>query len=242
MSTILVTGANRGIGLEHVRQALAAGDDVIAACRSPAAAADLHELGRGFGPSRLRIESLDVASPPSIEALAQRLEGVAIDILINNAGIYGRPDAPAWPEAAKAQSLGAMDYDLWEDTLRINLLGPFRVTGRLLPNLRAGERKLVVMMSSDLGSIANNTLGTSHAYRSSKAALNMVTRGLAIDLKGQGITIISLAPGWTRTDLGGEGAHWPVDDSVRAQRRVLDTITPADSGRFIDLTGKSVPW
>jgi NAD(P)-dependent dehydrogenase (short-subunit alcohol dehydrogenase family) len=242
MSTLLVTGANRGIGLEHARQALAAGDQVVAACRSPSRAAELEALLHEFGPSRPRIEALDVASPPSIEALGQRLDGVPIDVLINNAGIYGRPDAPAWPEAAKAQSLGAMDYDLWEDTLRINLLGPFRVTSRLLPNLLAGERKLVVMMSSDLGSIANNTLGTSHAYRSSKAALNMVTRGLAIDLRGQGITVVSLAPGWTRTDLGGEGAHWAVDDSVRAQRQVLEGVTLQDSGRFIDLTGKSVAW
>jgi NAD(P)-dependent dehydrogenase (short-subunit alcohol dehydrogenase family) len=104
-------------------------------------------------------------------------------------------------------------------------MGPFRVTAKLLPNILAGTRKLVVMMSSDLGSIANNAQGTSHAYRSSKAALNMITKGLSTDLKDQGVTVISLAPGWTRTTLGGSGGDWETDASVSAQRRVLASIT-----------------
>jgi NAD(P)-dependent dehydrogenase (short-subunit alcohol dehydrogenase family) len=236
--TTLITGANRGIGLEHVRQALEAGEAVIAACRAPAEATALHPLRSEHGEA-LRIEELDVASGPSIDALAARLEGVAVEILINNAGVFG---PFGWPEGARLQSITGMDYDLWEDILRINVLGPFRVTARLLPNLLAGQRKLVIMMSSDLGSIAKNTLGSSHAYRTSKAALNMLTKGLAIELKSQGVTVISLAPGWTKTDLGGEGAHWAVDDSVRAQREVLATFDLTQSGQFIDLTGKAVPW
>jgi NAD(P)-dependent dehydrogenase (short-subunit alcohol dehydrogenase family) len=167
---------------------------------------------------------------------------VPVDVLINNAGLYGNPDAPSFPGGVPAQSLHGMDYDLWERIQAINVVGPFRLTAALMPNLLAGARKLVVMMSSDLGSIGNNTLGTSHAYRASKAALNMLTRGLAIDLKDQGVTVISMAPGWTRTALGGEGGHWSVEDSVAGQRQVLSKIGPAESGQFIDLTGKTVAW
>jgi NAD(P)-dependent dehydrogenase (short-subunit alcohol dehydrogenase family) len=241
MTTVFISGANRGIGLEHVRQALKCGDQVIAGARLPASSDDLGALAREFG-AALRVETLDVASPGSIAAVADRLAGVPIDVLINNAGIYGNPDAPSYPGGVPAQSLSGMDYDLWDRTLKINLIGPFRLTAALLPNLRLGDRKLVVMMSSDLGSIANNTLGTSHAYRSSKAALNMLTRGLAIDLKDDGVTLISMAPGWTRTALGGEGGHWSVEESVDRQRDVLGKVTQADSGRFIDLTGKIVAW
>jgi NAD(P)-dependent dehydrogenase (short-subunit alcohol dehydrogenase family) len=241
MTTTLISGANRGIGLEHARQALEGGGHVIAGSRDPAMADELQTLAGEFG-SRLRLEALDVASPGSIEALAHRLKGIPVDVLINNAGIYGNPDAPSYPGGVPAQSLTGMDYDLWERTLKINVIGPFRLTAALLPNLQLGESKLVVMMSSDLGSIANNTLGTSHAYRSSKAALNMLTRGLAIDLKDQGVTFISMAPGWTRTALGGEGGQWSVEESVDRQREVLGKVTTADSGQFIDLTGKIVAW
>lgn len=241
MSTVLISGANRGIGLEHVRQALAEGSQVIAGCRSPADADDLQALAAQFGP-KLGTEALDVASASSIAALAERLQGVPIDVLINNAGLYGNPDAPSYPGGVPAQSLQGMDYDLWDRIQAINVVGPFRLTAALTPNLLAGARRLVVMMSSDLGSIGNNTLGTSHAYRASKAALNMLTRGLAIDLKDQGVTVISMAPGWTRTALGGDGGHWSVEDSVKGQRQVLSKIGLAESGQFIDLTGKTVAW
>jgi NAD(P)-dependent dehydrogenase (short-subunit alcohol dehydrogenase family) len=241
MGRLLVTGANRGIGLEHVRQALAAGDEVVAACRAPQEAVALKDLEARHG-GALRVEALDVVSPASIEALGDRLGGAALDILINNAGVYGRPEAQSWTAGDKAQSLEGMDYAHWEDTLRINVMGPFRLTARLLPNLIRGAAKLVVMMSSDLGSIAKNSLGGSHAYRTSKAALNMLARGLAVDLKPAGICVIAMAPGWTRTDLGGAAAPWSPEDSVAAQRAVLSTIRPEDSGRFIDLNGMTVPW
>ena len=241
MTTVFISGANRGIGLEHVRQALAAGNNVIAGRRAPSEADGLQQLASQYEAS-LRIEALDVASAASINALAARLAGVPIDILINNAGLYGNPDAPSYPGGVPAQSLQGMDYDLWDRIQAINVVGPFRLTAALMPNLLAGERKLVVMLSSDLGSIGANTLGTSHAYRSSKAALNMLTRGLAIDLKDQGVSIISMAPGWTRTTLGGQGGHWSVEESVTAQREIISKVGPAESGQFIDLTGKTVAW
>lgn len=241
MKTWLITGASRGIGLEHVRQALAAGDTVIAACRDPARADALAAL-RDAHPDRLRLESLDVADATSVQALAGRLAGEPVDVLLNNAGIYGPPGTPGWPEGAAAQSLQGMDYAHWEHLFRTNVMGPFRMTAALLPNLLAGQGRLVVMMSSDLGSIEMNTQGTSHAYRSSKAALNMLAHGLAIDLRAQGVKVVALAPGWTRTELGGGDAHWSTADSVAAQRRVLDGIGAGDSGRFINLTGETVPW
>ncbi|PZR36077.1 SDR family oxidoreductase [Caulobacter segnis] len=235
--TVLVSGANRGIGLEHVRQALAAGQSVIAACRAPDQAIALAELHERY-PARLRIERLDTGEAGSIAALASRLDGVAIDILINNAGLYGG----GWEDSAARQTLDGMDYDQWEEILRVNVLGVFRLTAALLPNLMLGERKLVVMMSSDLGSIASNTQGQSHAYRTSKAALNMLTKGLSIDLRERGVTVMSMAPGWTQTDIGGANATWPVDESVRRQRAVIAEMTSAHSGQFLNLNGEPVPW
>lgn len=241
MTRWVITGASRGIGLEHVRQALAAGEAVVAACRQPAQAQDLQALGASH-PGRLRVEALDVADAASVQAFGQRMTGVPVDVLLNNAGIYGPPGAPGWPEGAQAQSLQGMDYVHWEHLFRTNVMGPFRVTAALLPNVLAGTRRLVAMMSSDLGSIANNTQGTSHAYRSSKAALNMLARGLATDLAPQGVTVVALAPGWTRTELGGQGGDWSTADSVKAQRTVLAGLGAADSGAFVDLTGRRVPW
>jgi NAD(P)-dependent dehydrogenase (short-subunit alcohol dehydrogenase family) len=235
--TVLITGANRGIGLEHVRQALAAGQFVLAACRAPDKAEALAELSQLY-PETLQLEALDTGDATSVEMLASRLDGRPIDIVINNAGLYGG----GWDDSASRQTLKGMDYAQWEEILRVNVIGVFRVTAALLPNLMLGARKLVVMMSSDLGSITNNTQGQSHAYRSSKAALNMLTKGLAIDLREQGLTVMSMAPGWTQTDLGGANAPWPVDESVRRQRTVIAEMTLARSGEFLNLKGETVPW
>ncbi|MDE1145211.1 MAG: SDR family oxidoreductase [Azospirillaceae bacterium] len=234
---ILVTGANRGIGLEHVRQALAAGETVIATCRRPAEAAALADLHAAY-PDQMRIEALDVNDGASIDALAARLSDTPIDMLLNNAGIYGG----SWASGGERQTVQGMDYDLWEEMMRINVIAPFRLTARLMPSLLLGRERLVVMMSSDLGSITNNTHGTSHAYRSSKAALNMLTKGLAIDLHQQGVKVIAMAPGWTKTDLGGDGAVWEVDDSVRRQRAVLAGAAGIASGTFVNLLGEAVAW
>jgi NAD(P)-dependent dehydrogenase (short-subunit alcohol dehydrogenase family) len=235
--TLLITGANRGIGLEHVRQALAAGQSVIAACRAPDQAEALTALAERH-PETLRIEPLDQGDGASIGALIDRLDGAAIDVLINNAGLYGG----SWADSAERQTIDGMDYEQWEEILRVNVIGVFRLTAALLPNLLAGSDKQVVMMSSDLGSIANNNQGQSHAYRSSKAALNMLTRGLSIDLKDRGVTVISMAPGWTQTDLGGPAATWAVDESVRRQRQVIAAATSAQSGAFLNLNGETVAW
>lgn len=236
MGTWLVTGANRGIGLEYVRQLAFAGETVIATARNPAEAAELAKLAEAN--DSVRLEALDLEDRASVIALGQRLEGVAIDVLLNNAGLYGG----SWDNASHRQSHDSMDYDLWEQIMRVNVLAPFQMVQVLRANLSASERKLVINMSSELGSIANNAQGQSYAYRSSKAALNMVTKGLSVELANQGFTVISMAPGWTQTDLGGTSAQWPVAESVANQLKVIAGLTAEDNGRFVNLLGNSVPW
>ena len=236
MSTWLVTGANRGIGLEFARQLAAAGETVIGTARDPDGAQELAALASVH--PHVRIEALDLEDRASVSALAQRLSGMAIDVLLNNAGLYGG----SWDNASHRQSHDSMDYDLWEQIMRVNVMAPFQLVHELRPNLEAGQRKLVINMSSDLGSIANNAQGQSYAYRSSKAALNMVTKGLSVELAPLGFTVISMAPGWTQTDLGGTSAQWPVEESVANQRKVIAGITTQDNGRFVDLLGRNVPW
>lgn len=236
MGTWLVTGANRGIGLEYVRQLASAGETVIATARNPAEAAELAILAEAN--DNVRLEALDLEDRASVIALGQRLEGVAIDVLLNNAGLYGG----SWDNASHRQSHDSMDYDLWEQIMRVNVLAPFQMVQVLRANLSASERKLVINMSSDLGSIANNAQGQSYAYRSSKAALNMVTKGLSVELANQGFTVISMAPGWTQTDLGGTSAQWPVAESVANQLKVIAGLTAQDNGRFVNLLGNNVPW
>lgn len=235
--TWLITGTNRGIGLEYVRQLAESGDRVIATARDPENAADLAAL-QAAHPDTVQIEQLDTGDAASIAALAERLAGKPIDILVNNAGLYGG----SWDTDSERQAPLTMDYGLWEDIMRVNVMGPFRLIVALLPNLKASERKLVVNMSSDLGSITNNIYGQSHAYRSSKAALNMLTKGLSVDLAGDGVEVISMAPGWTQTDLGGTNATWLTSDSVANQIKVIRGLASDRNGSFVNLLGETVGW
>ncbi len=238
MTTVLITGANRGIGLEHVRQYAVAGADVIATCRDPGAAAELQAIAAAH-PGKVRIEALSVNDAASVAALAERLKGVAIDVLINNAGTYGPIPLP---DGMAHQTLSGMDYDIWADILATNVVSPFRITAALIDNLKAGETKTIVMMSSGLASIGTNVYGGSHAYRSSKAALNMLAKGLAVELKGDGVTVIAMAPGWTRTALGGPDAPYSVEESVAGQQKVIAGLSLEDTGKFLDLAGAEVAW
>lgn len=234
--TVLITGANRGLGLEHSLQFAERGWRVLACARNPETAAELRVLQQDF-PTRVQVLPLDVTSESSIRELVRELADAPIDILLNNAGTYGPLPAP---EGMVYQSLDSMDYSIWREILEINLLAPFRVTVALAPNVRASERRTVVMMTSDLGSISNNTLGGSHAYRTSKVGLNMLTKGIAIEWRD--LIVISMAPGWCQTDLGGTSA--PIDpvDSVRAQQLVFDRLTAGHSGSCVDRFGEPVAW
>jgi NAD(P)-dependent dehydrogenase (short-subunit alcohol dehydrogenase family) len=225
--TVLVTGANRGLGLEFVRQYAAEGWRVLAACRDPAHATALRKIK-----GDVAVHRLDVTNAKQIAALARALKGAPIDLLINNAGINpSDDDAP-----------GHVDYDAWAETLRVNTIAPFRVTEALLPNVLASRRKLIVSITSLLGSIERNTDGGIYGYRSSKAALNMVMRGLAADLRGAGAVVVVFSPGWVRTDMGGRGAPVGVRDSIAGMRAVIARLKRSDSGRFFNYEGKRIPW
>ncbi len=231
MKTVLVTGANRGIGLEFCRQYAEAGWKVLACCRNPAAADELAGLAAKF--PALSVHALDVGDFRQIDALAARLPGEAIDVLLCNAGIYGDRDA---------QGFGALDYGRWHETLTVNTLAPVKLSEALLPQLERSEKKLIAAVTSLMGSIADNSSGRSIFYRSSKAALNAAMKTLSIDLQGRGLGVLVLHPGWVRTDMGGQEAPTSPADSVEGMRRVIDAFRREDSGRFLNFRGEELPW
>jgi NAD(P)-dependent dehydrogenase (short-subunit alcohol dehydrogenase family) len=232
MPTVLITGANRGLGLEYTRQYTAAGWHVIACTRQPEAAA-LLELEQ----EHLRICQLEVTDHAAVDQLAADTTGTPIDILINNAGTTGPKGAP---ECMEYSGVNNTDYEIWRQVFEVNVLGAFKVATAFHPHLALAERGLLVNMSSDLGSMEQNTMGNMYSYRTSKTALNMMTKGFANDW--QDIISISMAPGWCRTELGGVGAEIDPAESVADQIKALDTLTTEHSGCFIDRFGKPVPW
>jgi len=234
MPTVLVSGASRGLGLEFVRQYAADGWSVIATCRDPDKADALAAVK-----GRIRIERMDSEDEASIAALAARLDGTTIDHLISNAGISS-PRPPAGQP--HPQSFALTNSEDWLRMLRINLLGPFHLIRAFLPHVAAGQRKVIATVSSRLGSIALNKEGGMYAYRTSKAAVNMMTKSLAADHKATGIAFIVLHPGWVRTDMGGTLAPLAPEHSVANMRQVLDRVTAADSGHFFNHTGEELPW
>jgi NAD(P)-dependent dehydrogenase (short-subunit alcohol dehydrogenase family) len=234
VATVLVTGASRGIGLQFARQYAADGWKVLAAARDVRKAADLHNLA-----GDVAVLAMDVADDRSIAALARELEGQPIDILINNAGVSGRREgAPRGSDS----DMQAVDTDHWLKVFRINSIGPFLVTRAFRRNLAQGDRKLVASLTSRLGSIAANDSGGMYVYRSSKAALNMINKSLALELRSDGIACLVFHPGWVQTDMGGQSAPVTPEQSVQGMRRILDRAGLADSGKFFDYSGPEIPW
>jgi NAD(P)-dependent dehydrogenase (short-subunit alcohol dehydrogenase family) len=237
MPTTLITGANRGLGLEFVRQYAADGWQVIAGCRDPDQAAELQELvARANG--AVEPQPLDVADGRSVAELARKLAGRPIDLLVNNAGMGG----------SGRETLGQIDYERWQEVLAVNTLGPLRVTEALIDNVAASPRKLVVTVSSGLGSLerlaqqSGTGSGLGYAYRTSKAAVNMAMLALAHEVRPRGITVVILNPGWVRTDMGGPNARLSPEESIAGMRRVIAGLTPADAGRFLSYDGTELPW
>jgi NAD(P)-dependent dehydrogenase (short-subunit alcohol dehydrogenase family) len=231
MPSVLVTGANRGLGLEFARQYAADGWQVFAACRSPDDARELQGLA-ALSDGRIRVLKMDVTDTASVKAAAAELSGQPIDLLLNNAGVGGPPD----------QRIGSFNYAAWARVLEANTLGPMRVVEAFLENVARSERKLIVTITSGMGSIGDNTSGGSYAYRSSKAAVNMVMKSLAIDLAPRGITCVVLSPGWVRTDMGGPYGRLSPEQSIGAMRSVIATLGPKDSGRFLNYNGNDYSW
>ena len=222
--TVLITGANRGIGLELARQYSAAGWQVIGTARKPESADELRAIDA-------EVLQLDVTDQESVDRLARDLADRPIDVLINNAGIQPL----MW-------KLTDVDIDEFERALNVNTIGPVRVVRALLPNLRSGERRKIVNVTTNLSSISGNTDGGFYAYRESKAALNMFTRSLAAELGPEEFICIVLHPGWVRTDLGGPDAPLNVTESVTGMRRVIDGLVPADNGSFQTYSGEQMAW
>jgi NAD(P)-dependent dehydrogenase (short-subunit alcohol dehydrogenase family) len=230
MAKVLITGSNRGIGLEFTRQCLSRGDQVIASCREPDTAESLNLLAQKH--EGLDIRQLDVASSESMQNFVQQLDAAAIDILINNAGVYG-------PANTK---YGAVDGEAWASVLQVNAIAPLMLSQMLMPNLRAGKDKKLLYLSSKMGSIDDNSGGGSYIYRSSKTALNSVVKSLAIDLAGEGFIAAVLHPGWVLTDMGGPNALIDTQTSVTGMMQVIENLNAQQSGRFFNYDGSIIPW
>jgi NAD(P)-dependent dehydrogenase (short-subunit alcohol dehydrogenase family) len=240
MPTVLVTGASRGLGLEFVRQYAAAGWSVLACAREPTRAAELEAL-RAAHAGLVETFALDVTDFDAIDALAERLRGRAIDVLINCAGTMGRGSFAK--EFLALGAFGRSDYDDWMRVLRTNTLAPMKVAEAFVAQVAASAQKKLVNVTSIVGSIAGNRSGSLYAYRSSKAALNAVTRSLAIDLaREHGIVAAPLHPGWARTEMGGPKADIDAPTSVRGMRSVIAGLDADKAGRFWMYDGSELPW
>jgi NAD(P)-dependent dehydrogenase (short-subunit alcohol dehydrogenase family) len=241
MRRVVVTGANRGLGLEFTRQLAAAGDEVVATARHPKTADALNKLASTSG-GRVGVVRLDVGGDPSdVHAacleIGERFD--AVDLLVNNAGIWTAPDQP---DRASSGALADLRPDAVLDVLRINAVGPMLVTQALAPQLALAGNAVVVNLTSGLGSIEGATRRGNVAYAMSKAALNMLTRQLAAELAGQGTIVVALSPGWVATDMGGPSAPLEPPESVNGMLNVVDALTPAQSGLFLDHAGAVLPW
>ncbi|MEM7755737.1 MAG: SDR family oxidoreductase [Planctomycetota bacterium] len=226
MPTTLITGANRGIGLELARLSLADGRTVIGTARDPDSAGDLRASGA-------RVEQVDTSDEASVRALAERLDGEPIDLVINNAAIF--PD--------NGLGFEELDADAMTAALRTNVVGPLMVTRALVPNLVAGGAKRVVHITSTMGSLAHAQRATkNHAYRASKAALNMVTVLMANELRDRAICCVAVHPGWVRTDMGGRDAELSPERSAGDILGLAGRLTMADTGGFLNHTGEALPW
>lgn len=230
MATILITGTNRGIGLEFTKQYLARGDRVIATCRNIEEADALQQLGRSH--DELEVRQLDVASTESMLEFVRQLADTPIDIFINNAGVYG-------PRNAK---FGEIDGEVWASVLQVNSIAPLILSQLLMPNLRQGKDKKMLYLTSKMGSIEDNNGGGAYIYRSSKTALNSVVKSVAIDLAAEGFSAAVLHPGWVVTDMGGPNGLIDTTTSVTGMLAVVDDLNLQNSGSFFNYDGSIIAW
>lgn len=231
MTTVLITGASRGIGLELVKAAVNRQWKVIACCRDPHTPEKLFEVARMSG-GLVDVRILDVTDGAQILALAYELRTVAIDILINNAGRYG----------SLSCQFGNTDEKEWLENFRVNSIAPVKMAEAFIENIKRGDKRLIATLTSKMASMEDNQSGGSYLYRSSKAAANAAVKSLAVDLKPLKITSVALHPGWVKTDMGGENAEITTRECVKLMLAIIDSLTPADSGRFIDIDGTTIPW
>lgn len=228
---ILITGANRGIGLEMVKYSMKQGWRVFACCRNPNNADSLFNIAK-LSNGQISVHIADMQELATLQALSYELRNEPIDVLMNNAGIYGSDN----------NKFGAVDVDSWQQAFQINTIAPLKMAEAFSEQLLMGKRKIIACMSSKMASMADNGYGSSYIYRSSKAALNAVVKSLSIDLKQQGVISVALHPGWVKTDMGGANAEITTAESVAQIFQHLLALTIEDSGRFIDIDGSDIPW
>jgi len=226
--TILITGANRGIGLEFTKQYAADGWQVLSCCRKPQSASELQALANQH--QNIQIYALDVADFTQIDALALELNSQKIDVLLNNAGVY--------PSGSSA----GLDDAAWALAFKINSMAPLKMAQAFVAHIAASELKKIATLSSKMGSLEDNTSGGSYIYRSSKTAVNMVMKSLALDVKELGMSVVTLHPGWVQTDMGGPNGLINTTTSVKGMVKVIENLSLANTGKFIAYDGKEIAW
>lgn len=230
MKTLLITGANRGIGLALTQLYLENNWQVHATCRNVSQASDLTALAQTF--PDLTIHELNVTDYAAVESLAQKLIAMPIDILFNNAGYYG----------PKGYGFGNTNVEEWRQVLEVNTIAPLKLAESFHTHVKNSQDKIIACMSSRVGSMTDNTSGGGYIYRSSKAALNSVVKSLSNDLTEQGVTAVALHPGWVQTEMGGNNALISTKESALGLKAVLDSLTMSQSGHFYNYQGIELPW
>jgi NAD(P)-dependent dehydrogenase (short-subunit alcohol dehydrogenase family) len=230
MPTALITGANRGLGLEFIRQYANAGWTVIGSCRDLDSAVEARALADAH--PNLTLYPLDVTDAAAVQSLASTLEGTAIDVLILNAGVMGK----------QSLVLGELDPADFLQVLNVNVVAPAICLQAFRAHVAASEQRKVVGIGSFLGSIGSDDMGGLHSYRASKAGIHAVMHAASIDLREAGVTVIPMHPGWVQTDMGGADATITTAESIAGMIKVIDGLTPADSGRLLTYSGEELPW
>ena len=230
MTNVLVTGANRGLGLGFVKNYLGKNVNVVGTTRDLKSSKELMAIKERF-PDNLEIFELDLLKESVGHTLENFLGDRPIDIVINNAGV-----------GSTNQHFEAVSPKPWLEVLKVNLIAPLMITQSIINNVKKGSDKKIYFLSSQLGSIGDNASGGMYIYRSSKTGLNQVVKSLSVDLKPQGITVVSLHPGWVKTDMGGPNAPVSIDESIEGMMQVIDSTDIRDTGRFLNYDGKELPW
>ncbi len=231
MNSVLISGANRGLGFEFCRQYAELGWQVIATCRTLHKAKELRSLAEQY--KNIALYQLDIVDRASVDDLAEHLDHITLDLLIANAGVYG-------DETGKG--LGNLDYQRWIKTLETNALGVIKLVEAFLPQLRRSDHAHIAVLSSQMGSIEDNGSGGSLLYRSSKAALNASMKSVAIDLRDQGIGVQIFHPGWVKTDMGGPHALIDTETSIKGMIMQIKQFELSNTGQFIKYDGSLMPW
>ena len=230
MTNVLITGANRGLGLGFVKNYLGKDVNVVSTTRDIKGSKELLALKEIFR-DKLEIFELDLIKESAGDTIANLIGDRPIDILINNAGV-----------GSTNQHFEAVSPNPWLEVLKVNLIAPLMITQSIINNVKKGSDKKIYFLSSQLGSIGDNASGGMYIYRSSKTGLNQVVKSLSVDLKPQGITVVSLHPGWVKTDMGGPNAPVSIDESIEGMMQVIDATDIRDTGRFLNYDGKELPW